>query len=511
MVLNSSDILSDLGQFIQNLLDDLASGLIFFGGPFDIFVAVLDILATALVVYYVLKILRDSRAWQLLKGLALIIGFALVCSLTGLTTVGFLLNNTISVFAIAFVVIFQPELRRALETFGRSSFSMISSAIATEDVEVSTRSIHHLIESIVRACEKMSANQTGALIILERQTKLSDLIEQENVVVLDAAVSATMLQQIFYKNSPLHDGAVIIRDGRISAARVHVPLSDNYHLRKDYGTRHRAAIGASEIGDTIAIVVSEERGSIGLTLEGRLYILDNADALRTLLHKLLSPAKHGVTWGGLFRSRNKDADSAQPSRHASGAAVSREAVGREASERDPGQDDYAPPASDSRDRAERYPPEAPAGARVKRSRFRLLPQILRRSTTANRMPRLQRVMLTLASLAIAIIVWLYVQVTVNPVDTRSFTVQLAYRGIETAQNNGFELQVPLESIQVTLMGRRKTIVNLQTADINAYIDFSDVSETGLIPIPVEIDTTGLLYTRATYISPASITVSVRRQ
>lgn len=504
MSLNNSDLLSDLGQFIQNLLDDLASGLLFFGGPLDIFVALTDILATALVVFYVIKLLRDSRAWQLLKGLALIIGFALVCSLAGLTTVGFLLNNTISVLAIAFVVIFQPELRRALETFGRSSFSVLSSAITPEDTEISTRSVHHLIESIVRACEKMSTTQTGALIILERQTKLSDLIEQENVVLLDAAVSATMLQQIFYKNSPLHDGAVVIRDGRISAARVHVPLSDNYHLRRDYGTRHRAAIGASEIGDTIAIVVSEERGSIGLTLEGRLYILDNADALRTLLHKLLSPARHGVTWGGLFRSKAKETEGP------AGPASPEPGKAKQAAGQGPG----STSASSSG-------PESTAGSSNPQSASGTQPVIpvrraLRfwpwgRSAETRPMPRRQRIVITLVSLAIAIFLWLYVQVTVNPVDTRSFTVQLSYRGIETAQNNGYELQIPLENIQVTLMGRRRVIANLQTSDVQAYIDFSTVNSAGLLPMAVEIDTTGLIYTRPTYISPASITVSVRKK
>jgi diadenylate cyclase len=440
LVLNNSDILTGLGQFARNLLNDLTSGLLFFGGPLDIIVAIFDILATALVVFYVLKILRDSRAWQLLKGLALIIGFALACSLAGLTTVGFLLNNTISVLAIAFVVIFQPELRRALETFGRSSFSMLSSAISPEEAELTTRTAHHLIE---------------------RQTKLSDLIEQENVVLLDAAVSATMLQQIFYKNSPLHDGAVLIRDGRITAARVHVPLSDNYHLRKDYGTRHRAAIGASEIGDTIAIVVSEERGSIGLTLDGRLYILDNADALRTLLHKLLSPPKHGVTWGGLFRGRNKE-------------GASESARGTNA----PGDKKVEKPTSGKSDKSAsgKPGPSVPtaAGATGLRS-------------SRNRMPRMQRIMLSLASLAVAIILWLYVQVTVNPVDTRSFTIPLSYRGIETAQSKGLDLQIPIDTVQISLMGRRKSITNLQTSDISAYIDFSTVSQTGLTSLPVEVD------------------------
>ena len=226
----------------------------------------------------------------------------------------------------------------------------------------------------------MAETRTGALIILERQTRLGELIEQENVVQLDAAVSATMLLQIFYKGSPLHDGAVLIRDGRLTAARVHVPLSDNYHLRKDYGTRHRAAIGASEMGDAIAVVVSEERGCISLALEGRLYTLDNADALRTLLHKLLAPARPGVS-----------------------LAV-------------PGQP--VPPG----------PAAAPEAASRSRRRYRTCADRIRdrpadrlatgRKPTNGRpaaCPTSQRMLLMIASLAIAIVLWLYVQVTINPV------------------------------------------------------------------------------------------------
>jgi uncharacterized protein (TIGR00159 family) len=470
VLLVNGDLLGDLGQFVTDLLQDLTSGLIFFGGPLDIFLAVLDVLATSLVVYYVLKILRDSRAWQLLKGLALIISFALICSLIGLDTVGFLLNNTISVLAIAFVVIFQPELRRALETVGRNSFNMISSAVVSDDGKnISAGSVHNMIESIVRACERMSETFTGALIIIERTTKLGDFIEQENVVQLDAAVSATFIQQIFYKGSPLHDGAILIRGGRVSAARVHVPLSDNYHLRRDYGTRHRAAIGASEIGDTIAIVVSEERGTISLSMEGRLYTLDNGDALRTLLHKLLSAAKESTGISGWFKG---------------GRHSRKEKAGGQSD------DDEIP---------------------VQYENQPLWRRVLRRPENpgAVRVTRKQRVTLTLASVAIGIVVWLYVQVTVNPVDTRTFTVSLGYKGIEDAQDSGFEIQIPVQSIQVSVMGRRNTIASMRTNDVNAYIDFSEITETGLINMPVEIDTGTMLYTRTTMITPSNVTVSVR--
>ena len=464
--------------------------------------AVLDIIATSLVVYYILKLLRDTRAWQLLKGLAMIIGFALVCSLLGLTTVGFLLNNTISVFAIAFVVIFQPELRRALETVGRSSFSVLSTALASDDTEQTTRTVHHMIESIVRACDKMAATRTGALIIIERQTKLGEFIEQENAVQLDAAVSATMLQQIFYKGSPLHDGAVVIRDGRISAARVHVPLSDNYHLRRDYGTRHRAAIGASEIGDTLAVVVSEERGSISLAIEGRLFILDNADALRSLLHKMLGAPRQGSTWTGIFRPRRDEPVATTVKNQAKAAA----AVAQTSAESARAIIEAQKNRQEKTDGPEQESVSAPA-----RSRLRWPIRIGRQRDAVDRpkMPRRQRILTALVSLVIAIAIWLYVQVTINPVISRTFSTQVSYRGVETAKSNGYIVQMPLESIQITLMGRQRTINDLSVNDINAYIDLSGLTQTGLQSLPVAVDTSSLSYTRSTFVTPSTITVSVR--
>ena len=464
--------------------------------------AVLDIIATSLVVYYILKLLRDTRAWQLLKGLAMIIGLALVCSLLGLTTVGFLLNNTISVFAIAFVVIFQPELRRALETVGRSSFSVLSTALASDDTEQTTRTVHHMIESIVRACDKMAATRTGALIIIERQTKLGEFIEQENAVQLDAAVSATMLQQIFYKGSPLHDGAVVIRDGRISAARVHVPLSDNYHLRRDYGTRHRAAIGASEIGDTLAVVVSEERGSISLAIEGRLFILDNADALRSLLHKMLGAPRQGSTWTGIFRPRRDEPVATTVKNQAKAAA----AVAQTSAESARAIIESQKNRQEKTDGPEQESVSAPA-----RSRLRWPIRIGRQRDAVDRpkMPRRQRILTALASLVIAIAIWLYVQVTINPVISRTFSTQVSYRGVETAKSNGYIVQMPLESIQITLMGRQRTINDLSVNDINAYIDLSGLTQTGLQSLPVAVDTSSLSYTRSTFVTPSTITVSVR--
>ncbi|MDD7401514.1 MAG: diadenylate cyclase CdaA [Eubacteriales bacterium] len=272
-------------NFFQAIWQQLIEALLYLGTPYDFAFAVLDITVLSFIFYQLLKLVRDSRAWQLLKGLLFIFFVGFVSNLVGLTALGFLLSRTISLFAIAFVVLFQPELRRALETVGRAGFKVV----ASDDISGGAFD-HKIIESIVQACGEMAAKRTGALIVIERSTPLGDLEDQENAVEVGATISAAMLKQIFYVGSPLHDGAVLIRRGQIAAARIHVPLTDAYHLRKDLGTRHRAALGASEIGDTIAVVVSEERGTISIAIEGRLYTLDNEDALRTQLHRLLLPA-----------------------------------------------------------------------------------------------------------------------------------------------------------------------------------------------------------------------------
>jgi diadenylate cyclase len=473
--LDTSDILSDLGQFLSKLFKDITSGLLFFGGALDIITAFFDILVTALVIYYILKIIRDSRAWQLLKGLILILVFAAACSLLGLSTVGFLLNNTISVLAIAFVVIFQPELRRALEAFGRNSFNVFSAAITQDDSERRSGSIHNLIESIVRACEKLSETRTGALIIIERQTRLGELVEQENVVLLDSTVSATMLLQVFYKGSPLHDGAALIRDGRLTAARIHVPLSDNYHLRKDYGTRHRAAVGASEMGDAIAVVVSEEHGSIGIAIEGRLYILESTDALRNMLHKLLGPNRNGAKLGGFLRTNLRLS-------------------------RSQGQDQDAAAEVPEADQAETDSAGGPSDGNIG-------DKPVSAARPSIRTPRRQRISLMILSLAIAIVLWLYIQVTYNPVDSRNLTVPLAYRGTEQLQAQGLEIQKSSQNILVNVQARKKNVERLTAEDITAYVDLSEIKSTGKVELEVKIDKNALVYLE-TKLDPQYVTITV---
>lgn len=483
----AESILRDGWRFFVDLFNDFRTGILFFGGPFDIFLALLDILITTLAIYYILKLIRDSRAWQLLKGLVLIVIFAQIFTLMGLQTIGFILTNTLSVLAIAFVVLFQPELRRALETVGRNSFTLLSGVVAP-DTPVGKNAIYSMIDSIVLAAEKMVEAGTGALIIIERETKLGELAEQDNAVIMDSSVSSTLLMQIFYKGSPLHDGAVLIRNGRISAARCHIPLSDNYHLRKDYGTRHRAAIGISEMGDAIAIVVSEEKKLISIAIDGRIYTLDNADALRSILHKQLIKEPHGGVISNLIKSKKKRL--AEDSDRNKKAAAAKANCMNANTEENPVVSDKA------------IKNETEVGP--KKKRFSVFSFIGFTSKVTKR----RKFIMLITSLLIAIFIWLYVQISINPVETKSYTVPLTIEGIEQLRENGFDVEIPSNTTIITLMGRSKNLANLNSDEITAYIDVSDLTPASTQGIPLSVRIRKLVYFRTTNIYPATIRLNI---
>jgi diadenylate cyclase len=476
---------NDAGRFFSELFDGIASGLIFFGTPLDIVLAIADILVTTMVVYLVLRLMRDSRAWQLVKGIGLILVFAGLCVLLGLSTVGFLLGNTLSVLAIAFVVLFQPELRRALETVGRGSFSFLAGALVEEGPQ-SSRSVHNTIEAIVRACDRMSQTRTGALIVIERESRMGELAEQENAVILDSAVSSTMLLQIFYKGSPLHDGAALIRSGRILAARCHIPLSDNLHIRRDFGTRHRAAVGASEMGDAIAVVVSEERGTISVGFEGRLYAMESPDALRILLHKLLGPKQPGMI-SSLLRGRGTHAAAAPDPAHVA-AADAVEAGGAGAG------DDGRAEAPGVPDAFGRVRPGHDAAASRPAYRFRFL--------------RGRQLLTLLVSFLIACLLWFYVQVTTNPVETRVYNVGLRTVHAEALEKHALTIESSTGTVAVTVMGRRKNLDALSSDAIDASADMTGFVTAGTHMVSVEASIDAKARFRITAIAPASATVTL---
>ena len=254
---------------------------------------IIDMLILSFLLYKGIKLIRETRAEQLLKGIVLLCVAYFVVKQLQLKTLGFLLENFFQWGILAIIMLFQPELRRALEKMGRtkvSSFNVFT--IGSDQNDDILYKWEEAISAIVDACVDLSASTTGALIVIERQTRLGEQIDTGTII--NAKPSSAMLENIFYPNTPLHDGAVIIREGRILAAGCFLPKPQKEELiNKQLGSRHRAAIGMSEISDSIIIVVSEETGTISVAEEGQLKRGFSKDNLRKLLKARLIPEKQG--------------------------------------------------------------------------------------------------------------------------------------------------------------------------------------------------------------------------
>ena len=240
---------------------------------------VLDIAIVAYIFYKLSAFVRETRAGNLIKGIILLLIFTWLSTSLQLITINYLLRNLTQVAIFAFVVIFQPELRRALEKVGRTNFS---SLFSQED----NNSAEKIASEIASAAVAMSSRRIGALIVLERNTKIGDIIRTGSEI--DSTVSSELLINIFIPNTPLHDGAVIIRENRILAARCILPLTQNETLSREFGTRHRAALGLSECSDAAVIVVSEETGKISFTLNGDMSRNYTEETLKKVIIKVLS-------------------------------------------------------------------------------------------------------------------------------------------------------------------------------------------------------------------------------
>lgn len=249
-----------------------------FASPWDILRNIIDIAIIAYVFYRLLGVIKGSRAEQLLKGLVILLVFSVVSSILRLEMVNWLLEKTWIVFAITLPIVFQPELRRLLEQLGQGNFFASSSrrGPGSSDMEI-------VIREICDAAAVLSRNRVGALIILTRQNNIEEYLDSG--VKLDSLVSSRLLINIFVPNTPLHDGAVLISQGRIDRAAVFLPLSDNPMLDKELGTRHRAGIGISEVSDAIAVIVSEETGAISTAVGGKLTRYLDASALKEWLNR----------------------------------------------------------------------------------------------------------------------------------------------------------------------------------------------------------------------------------
>lgn len=245
----------------------------------DMLVNVIDMLVVAALIYKLFLWIKGTRAVQLIKGLAVLLVATTISSWLGLYTINWILKNIQGMLIVAIPVVFQPELRRALEKLGRGKF------FARPIVFLGEEDAARIISDLVRSVLVLAKNKTGALIVIERETGINDYIETG--VKLDGVISGEFLINIFVPNSPLHDGAVIIRGDRVAAAGCFLPLSENPYLTQELGTRHRAAIGITEISDAIAIVVSEETGSVSVAREGRISRHQDEKALREILDEAL--------------------------------------------------------------------------------------------------------------------------------------------------------------------------------------------------------------------------------
>ena len=257
--------------------------------PWNIFRNLLDIFIVAYIIYRVLGMIRETRAAQLLKGLIILLLFSVMVSILDLRMLNWLLDKLWIIFAITLPIVFQPELRRLLEQLGKGSFFKSSAG------NLNAEGYQAIIGEITAAVTILSRDRTGALMILTRETEIAEYTE--NGISMDALVSSGLLVNIFVPNTPLHDGAVIINNGRINKAACVLPLSRNAELPGELGTRHRAGLGITEVSDAIAVIVSEETGKISMANGGRLYRPLQPQYLQELLTRELlqaEPEKSGL-------------------------------------------------------------------------------------------------------------------------------------------------------------------------------------------------------------------------
>lgn len=247
----------------------------------------LDIVVVAFLIYYLVKLIKETRAMQLLKGMAFILIVYVVAALAELQTLQFIMNTVISTGVLALIILFQPELRRVLERVAQTQLSGLKKFFGAGD----SRTVEHFeetsncIDVVSEACKSLSKTRTGALMVFERETKLGEIIKTGTVV--DAEPSTELIGNLFYVNTPLHDGAMVIRAGRLYASGCFLPLSQNYTISKEMGTRHRAALGMSENSDAVVVVVSEETGTISIAENGVIERNFTPENLRRRLRKEL--------------------------------------------------------------------------------------------------------------------------------------------------------------------------------------------------------------------------------
>jgi len=268
---------------------------------------VLDMVILALLIYQVLRWIKNTRAWTLVRGASALLIFILLAVLLQLNTVLWLVQNLMSVGLVGLVVIFQPELRRSLEELGQKRLVQLFNS-DTRGKRDEDRFSDKTVNELVRACFEMGRAKTGALIVIEQDTPLAEY--ERTGIRVDGIITSQLLLNIFEKNTPLHDGAVLVRGNRVTAATCYLPLSDNMRISKELGTRHRAGLGISEVTDSVTLIVSEETGAVSMTHKGKLTRGMTSESLKAELMKLKKDEDESrgfgfKLWKGLQKNEGK--------------------------------------------------------------------------------------------------------------------------------------------------------------------------------------------------------------
>lgn len=267
---------------MKRLLTVISSYFDWFYVPHITISDILEIIILSYLIYTLILWVKKTRAWTVFKGIIVIAVFMGFAAVFKLNTILWLFRNMINVGILAVIILFQPELRRALEELGKKN--IISDVLIRSDSTRNERVNDNTIQELISAATFMSKNKTGALIVIEQTVPLGEY--ESTGINIDAAVSSQLVENIFEHNTPLHDGAVIIRNNRVVAATCYLPLTGRNDLNKDLGTRHRAAVGISEVSDSMTLVVSEENGQISIAYSGTLYSNLDVESLRSHLTSL---------------------------------------------------------------------------------------------------------------------------------------------------------------------------------------------------------------------------------
>lgn len=289
------ELSATIGRYMENLYIPSLSGVT----RTDI----VEIIIITVMIYAILVWVKETRAWALLRGVLVIGAFLLIAFFAGMTTIIWIAEKLISLAVIAMVVVLQPELRKALENLGQKNIFVSLFSLDMLKASVNARFSDRTVGEIVKACVEMGKAKTGALIVVEHKQRLTDY--ERTGIDLDALVSSQLLINIFEHNTPLHDGAIIVRGDRIVSATCYLPLSDNMLLSKELGTRHRAGVGISEATDSMTVIVSEETGKISVAYGGRLHRGLTAEELQEYLSEIQDKVveeKKRIIWKG--RAKN---------------------------------------------------------------------------------------------------------------------------------------------------------------------------------------------------------------